>query len=185
MKSYRNSERTEKWIKRAFAELMAEKQSIGKITVSELCARADITKTTFYYHYDDVYSVAEEFENELISALNSTLDEIEKEDGGDYSVYIKKVLDFIKTHESDYKMVINATELTYFSSKLKTLFAKRLTKSGIPLGFSEKDDKRAVQVYFLISAAVDTAIEYLKGNLCKSIDTVGEVFVETIEKLKG
>lgn len=66
MKQYRNAERTKKWIRRAFIELISEKKTIDKITVNELAERADITKTTFYYHYDDIYAVAEEFENELI-----------------------------------------------------------------------------------------------------------------------
>ena len=66
MKQYRNAERTEKWIRRAFIELISEKKTLNKITVNELAERADITKTTFYYHYDDIYAVAEEFENELI-----------------------------------------------------------------------------------------------------------------------
>lgn len=66
MKQYRNAERTKKWIRRAFIELISEKKTINKITVNELAERADITKTTFCYHYDDIYAVAEEFENELI-----------------------------------------------------------------------------------------------------------------------
>ena len=66
MKQYRNAVRTEKWIRRAFIELISEKKTLNKITVNELAERADITKTTFYYHYDDIYAVAEEFENELI-----------------------------------------------------------------------------------------------------------------------
>ena len=44
MKQYRNSERTKKWIRRAFIELIAEKKSINKITINELAERADITK---------------------------------------------------------------------------------------------------------------------------------------------
>ena len=49
------------------------------ITVGELAERADIAKSTFYNHYDDIYAVAEEFENELIAKLSAVLDEIELE----------------------------------------------------------------------------------------------------------
>ena len=41
-----------------------------------------------------------------------------------------------------------------------------------------------MQVYFLISACVDTVIQYLKGDLASSIDMVGDVIVEAVEKLK-
>lgn len=135
MKQYRNAERTKKWIRRAFIELISEKKTIDKITVNELAERADITKTTFCYHYDDIYAVAEEFENELIS-------------------------------------------------KLKNIFSKRMAVTTATMGFSSDCEKRSVQVYFLISACVDTVIQYLKGDLASSIDMVGDVIVEAVEKLK-
>ena len=70
---YRNSNRTRKMIREAFAELVSEKQDITKITVKELVERADISKSTFYCHYQDVYAVTEEFEQEILSLLDDTL----------------------------------------------------------------------------------------------------------------
>lgn len=184
MKQYRNAERTKKWIRKAFIELLAEKKTIDKITVSELAARADITKTTFYYHYDDIYAVAEEFENELISMLNDTLDEIGKENPIDYSEYIRKTLDFIKSNEENYRLAVKATDLNFFATKLKNVFSKKMVDTAATWGFSTDYDKRRVQVYFLVSACADTMIQYLKGDLTSSIDTVGEVITEAIDKLK-
>mgnify|MGYP004678704327 CR=1 FL=1 len=83
----------------------------------------------------DIYAVAEEFENELIS-------------------------------------------------KLKNIFSKRMAVATATMGFSSDCEKRSVQVYFLISACVDTVIQYLKGDLASSIDMVGDVIVEAVEKLK-
>lgn len=59
-----------------------------------------------------------------------------------------------------------------------------MINTSTSLGFSEDYEKRSVQVFFLVSACTDAIIEYLKGDLCKSIDTVGEVIIETINKLK-
>lgn len=185
MKQYRNAERTKKWIRRAFTELVAEKRSIDKITVTELAERADITKTTFYYHYDDIYAVVEEMENELIDELNTTLTIIDKENPDDYSAYIRKGLAFIRTNEESYRLVVNASDLNLFANKLKNIFSKRLIPMSTSHGFSSDIDKRTVQAYFVVSACVDTIVQYLKGNLCSSIDTVGDVIVEAIDKLSG
>lgn len=184
MKQYRNSERTKKWIRKAFVELIAEKKSINKISVQELSNRADITKTTFYYHYSDIYSVVEEFENEIIGKLSETLKEIKKENANDYTRYINKVLSFIKENEESYRLIVNSTDLYIFANKLKTIFSKQMLPVATSWGFAQDNDKRAVQVYFLVSACADTIIEYLKGNLSSSIETVGEVIIETIAKLK-
>ena len=61
-----SSAKTRALIKSVFAEMLAEKQEIGKITVTELVKRANINRGTFYSHYDDIYCVAEDYENELI-----------------------------------------------------------------------------------------------------------------------
>lgn len=183
MKQYRNAERTRQRIRKAFTELIAEKKSIEKITVNELSERAEITKTTFYYHYDDIYSVAEEFENELIAELSETLEVIEKENPEDYSEYLGKILSFIKQNEESYRLAANATDLAIFASKLKTIISKRMLNMSAGWNFSPVYEKRAVQIYFLGSACVDTVVQYLKGNFGSSIDLIGEVITEAIDKL--
>ncbi len=184
MKTYRNSERTKKWIRRAFTELLAEKKSIDKITVNELAKRADITKTTFYYHYEDLYAVAEEFENELIDELNVTMDNIIKENPSDYSLYFNKVLAFLKQHEDNYRLAVNASELDVFAGKLKVIFTRKMAVVGIQFGFSTDERKRLVQVFFFVNATVDTVIQYFRGELNVPIEVVGQVVTEAAEKLK-
>ena len=61
-----SSVKTRKLIRTTFAEMLSEKKEIGKISVSELAARANINRGTFYSHYDDIYSVADDYEIELI-----------------------------------------------------------------------------------------------------------------------
>lgn len=185
MKQYRNAARTKKWIRQAFTELIAEKKSISKVTVSELAQRADITKTTFYYHYPDIYAVAEEIENELIQTLSDVLDRIEKDAPNDYEEYIQSVLMFIKENESTYRMAVNTSELGFFISKLKNIFSKRMIKEAVSWGFSPDIDKRTVQVCFLTSACVDTVVAYLKGELPPDINIVCEIITDAIGKLKG
>ena len=70
-----------------------------------------------------------------------------------------------------------------FAEKLKTIFTKRMVFTLNSAAFSQNLEKRAVQVCFFISACVDTVMQYLKGNLTKSLDTVAEVITEAIEKL--
>lgn len=184
MKPYRNAERTRQRIRKTFAELIAEKKSIHKITVSELAERADITKTTFYYHYEDIYSVAEELETELIAELSVTLEALGREHPEDYSAYIQRALDFIAKNEESYRLAVNATDLSLFAAKLKTIFSRQLAGMAVPVGFSPDAEKRAVQVCFLVSACVDTMIEYLKGNLSTSLEGVGDAITEAINKLR-
>lgn len=61
-------ERTRKCIKDAFIELRKIKP-LEKITVKELAALACINKATFYSHYNDIYDLSEQLENETINSI--------------------------------------------------------------------------------------------------------------------
>ena len=50
----------------SLVELMREKP-INKITIKELCEKADINRTTFYAHYTDQYDLLRKIEDEALS----------------------------------------------------------------------------------------------------------------------
>ena len=60
-------------IQNVFLELLKEKP-IAKITVKEICERAEINRSTFYKHYQDVYDLMEKLENEAVEAFEKLLD---------------------------------------------------------------------------------------------------------------
>ncbi|MBD5541773.1 MAG: TetR/AcrR family transcriptional regulator [Lachnospiraceae bacterium] len=64
MKNDRRIRRTRAAIQSAFLKLIFEKD-INKITIKELCERADINKSTFYLHYQDIYDLEAQFKEEL------------------------------------------------------------------------------------------------------------------------
>lgn len=57
--------KTKKVIREAFWTLR-EKNPLEKIKVRELCKIALINKSTFYNHYEDIFALSEEIENELL-----------------------------------------------------------------------------------------------------------------------
>lgn len=64
MKNDRRIRRTRAAIQSAFLKLIYEKD-INKITIKELCEQADINKSTFYLHYQDIYDLEARFKEEV------------------------------------------------------------------------------------------------------------------------
>ena len=60
--------KTKRAIRSAFYELIKEKP-LEKITVTEIAARAEINKTTFYAHYETVYDLVDQLEQEAVSEV--------------------------------------------------------------------------------------------------------------------
>ena len=61
-------EKTKNSIINTFLELRSKKE-LEKITVKELCEKAQINKSTFYSHYHDLYDLSEQLEDELVSSI--------------------------------------------------------------------------------------------------------------------
>ena len=59
---------TKTLIKKTLAELLQEK-GICAVTVKELCQCADINRSTFYAHYEDVFAVLRDIERDFIKRM--------------------------------------------------------------------------------------------------------------------
>ncbi len=68
--------KTKKAIRGAFAQLVSEKE-LGSITIKELAAAADINRKTFYNYYSDIGGIIDEIEDELVTALENALRDVD------------------------------------------------------------------------------------------------------------
>ena len=182
-KQYRNVVRTKKMIRHAFIELLREKSDIEKISVNELVRRADLSKSTFYYHYEDIYAVAEEFEKELVDKLSELLDRIKSEESGEYGEYLKTLIEFLKVNEETYSKVIRSYSPRLFIERLKSALAKKAFEDGGIFSSLKDERERYVRIRFLANACVDTMVDYFKGLFDLPLERVGEIILETTEKL--
>lgn len=65
-------------IREAFFELLQEKP-ITKITIAEICERADIHRGTFYQHYHDIYDLQEKIESGLMEKFDRLMPMLEQD----------------------------------------------------------------------------------------------------------
>ena len=73
MKSDRRVTYTKMVLKKSLLEIIHEKP-VSRITVKEVCERADINRATFYSHFTDVNDMLGQIENELYETIKHTLD---------------------------------------------------------------------------------------------------------------
>ena len=182
-KQYRNRERTKKKIKESFVELIGEKRNIAEITVTELTNRAEIAKSTFYNHYDDIWSVVQEFEDELLNQLMPILNMIEFHSIREYELAFLHVIDFLKSHETVYRTVVASPDVRIFIEKLKTILTKKFFEERKHFPFSGTDEQIYAQIRLLTNGCVDTVFDYFKGTLNVSLDEVGAIIISFCNKI--
>ena len=170
-------------IRNAFAELIGEKKIISNISVAELAERADIAKSTFYNHYDDIYAVADEMYRELIDSLNEAIDAMEADTTSDYKLYIERIFDFIEENDTLYRKIMNSPEAVFFIDKVKLVISKKVFSNTRFFDGSKIKSVRAVQVQFLTNACVDTMVDYFRGNIDMSFTELKKLVFEFLDKM--
>jgi AcrR family transcriptional regulator len=106
--------KTKNAIRTAFLALRS-KQALEKIKVKRLCELAVINKTTFYKHYQDIYALSEEIENETILSIMNSF-EYMKALFSDPEGFIKGLYQTFMSHEG--------LILTLFSGRMNILIDK-------------------------------------------------------------
>lgn len=129
MKEYRSSIRSKKMIRAAFIELLSEKD-VQKITVVDIIKRAELSRNTFYAHYQDVYAVLEEIENDFIEEMNNYLDEVihNKEFLEPLSL-LENLQKFIGKDLETNTLLLTNQNAAAFCEKLKQIFTARVIGS--------------------------------------------------------
>ncbi len=99
----RRAVRTRKALANAPAELLTQKE-LHRITVQEICDKADLNRGTLYRHYLDVYDLYEKTEKEIITAFALLLPELGESPADEF---FGKIISYISANRSIFGMVFS------------------------------------------------------------------------------
>ena len=99
-----SSKKTREKIKKAFALLIKQKGELNKVTVTDLVKTADITRGSFYTHYDNIYDVAKDILDETLNILINNINELQTLENIDK--YFSEIINYFKTNSEIYLLII-------------------------------------------------------------------------------
>lgn len=94
----RRTRYTKMVIQEAFYDLIKTKP-FSKITISDICKHADISRPTFYLHYEDIYALLDEIGENMVSTAR--LDEIVKLSIQDKDAIYRFILNLLQIIEKN------------------------------------------------------------------------------------
>lgn len=109
----RRALKTQKQLKTALCELLAEKE-LRQITVQELSDRADVHRVTFYKHYYDIYDLYEQLEKEVLSELGLLILRFHEHPSRDFG---RELIDYIAQNPKIFRMVFSSHNTGELRSK--------------------------------------------------------------------
>lgn len=162
-----SSFKTKRLIKKIFAEMLSEKKDLVKISVSELCQRADISRGTFYSHYDDIYGVAEEYENELIDAF---FDNVRLVDSQNIMKFIDSIFEYIRQNDENYRFICKSNDFIFTAKKLTAIASGKLLE--LCLSDSRIKDRTYVEfdIQIFLEGLFCEYIKYCRGYSSTTLD---------------
>lgn len=111
-------EKTQSAIKNAFLELHARK-ALEKITIKELCTLAQINKSTFYSHYDDIYDLSDQLQRETVAYVLSTMSHSSEYFYPDPGAFTRSLFDALTTHSALISSLFSGREQGQLVEKLE------------------------------------------------------------------
>ena len=88
-------------IRAAFESMLMGGKQISKITVREICEKADINRSTFYAHYTDVYDLFEKVELQMAEMCSQRIRSTD-EDG--FRGILRRVFEFVLEYRDFYQI---------------------------------------------------------------------------------
>lgn len=168
---------TKKAINDTFIELVSKKD-IKKITVSEICAKADINRATFYRYYLDVYdlldSIKKEFEAELKKAFSP-----ESQEENTVMNFAQAMLGVLITNKELVKMLFNTNNGLYFLNNILEIaytHCKEKWKMDLP---NIKEENMEYASIYIFNGALGIINYWVQNDFDKSIDEISEI-IETL-----
>jgi AcrR family transcriptional regulator len=171
------SQLTRKAIMKCTLEL-AEKKSLKKITVKDIADECGITRSTFYYHFSDIYDV-------LDGVVQTKIDEFNEECNGEMDKVLMRFIEYSIIHRKVWANLFDARGREWLEKYVKTrihylaLLQIRKMSEGYILSIKDVD----IICSFYEEAIFGLLIRWIiKEEKTKTVDEIKDT-VERIEKL--
>ena len=169
VKNLNNSSfKTKESIRAAFAEMVKEKHDLNKITVTELVRRANINRSTFYLHYNDIYDIASEFEHSLMSSILEKNPQTREE----LIQFLDDLLELIRQNESLYRQILVSDSPICFLRRVRREISAKII--AIPDISHTPEKWFPMKVEIFVDGVCEQAVAYFRGQRTYSYDEMKE-----------
>lgn len=173
---------TKQLIKDKFIDLYINR-SIDSIRIKEITDKAGINRGTFYIHYEDIYDLLGEVEDEMISALDKNISKIKELIAINSSLdtlkpVIIQNLEYIKERSKYFKAFLGANGSPSFLKKLKNIAKTKFLDNLKTNNKSEEHGDYLIE--YIVSANVGIIVYWLESGMKISADELTNLMSNTM-----
>ncbi len=136
-----------------------QEKPFERITIKELCERADVNRTTFYLHYADQRSVLNDIKEDTKQKTLAIMQGVKLSQ--DMEAYVVRFLNYVHENDKLFRILLMNDEGDRFRYMLIDAVAKELSPHFPRTGDPQRD---AFGAAFLLSGCKSIIIEWMKTD---------------------
>lgn len=181
-KEYRSSIRSRNMIRKAFLDLLEEKE-FQKITVTDIVKRADLNRSTFYAHYPDIRGVVEEIQDEIFSENVLLIGQLNFDDFlEDPAPYFQKISLLLGDNVELFKRLGHTESLHNRLDEFRRVLVERICAyEGIPKEYRESG-AFSIRLHFFIGGIMNSYQQWAEGVLDCSLEELTQEIGKLIKE---
>jgi AcrR family transcriptional regulator len=178
MRESRKTRYTRMALRDSLMELLEEKP-VSRITVRELCERADVNRTTFYAHYDSPAGLLAQVEDETLAWANEKITGmLGRSDRRETISDMEEIFTYLIENSSHMKVLLSERGDVGFQKKLFELIYLSCDLTSPRAAKGKDDELREYYLVFAVSGSIGLIQQWLKDGLGKSAKEMAEIIYD-------
>lgn len=169
--------KTRRGIQSALISLLSEKQ-LSRVTVSEICVRAQINRKTFYRHYRTIGDVISELEAEILDEFSDALQK--GKSILDVGAVIRDISALIGQRRGYFMRLMKHNPDLFTKGKIKAIMCRMVSVSLKNVGALEDEATVQAAAEFSVSGVLALYAAWFDGGCSEDLDFLTDVAVKMI-----
>lgn len=184
IKESRKTRYTKMVLRESLMELMKEKP-ISIISIKEICALADISRSTFYTYYQDQYDLLHKTEEDTLEFINKILNKYMyyKDTISETLPMMEEILQYIAdNNKSIYVLFSENGDINFQKTLFKSMYQKNVLKSLT----NNLSDEKTKEYYFLfiVTGSIGLIYHWIKSGMDKPINELAKLIITITTQIK-
>ena len=180
-KQDRRTRYTRTALRESLMELMLQK-GINKITIKELCQRADVNRSTFYAHYRDQYDLLRQVEDEILDEINANLAYFDMNNSDGTFRILENIFRYIQDNSSFCRLLLSERGDVTFQKRVMDLCQGRYMEQWLSSP-RDIDPETAEYLYlYLVNGSIGVVQNWLRTEMEKTPSEMAELLLRFINQ---
>ena len=156
-------------LKNALLDLLTEKGAVEKISVRELCEKAELNRSTFYAHYNEPRDVLTEAEEKILHQTAEHLRKIGAEKAGGGKEFLSSFLRYIRENDKVFRVLLVTAADPSFKSRFMQLSLLQLFAH---LQVNIDPEKQQFIYSYLLNGSLGVITQWIRSDYTVSIQEI-------------